>query len=570
MIQDIANHAPIGAQDSGTGSASTVGNWLSGSARSATTAICKLSIPNPAYYFFSAPGKAFTLLTLFARGVAGATVPNTYKDSWHQPQPIALPDMPQPPEPAWMAALDYQSQDEVLAREKRSGRGSSGRPSGGRSGGAGRSGGRGRSGGKSRSGGKGRSGGKSRSGGGKSSGSSIKTGWRNGRLWVNGHEAKDTGRTVKSGKDTYKVYTTSRQSYFVGKANIELRGQRVNLHKLLTVKESGQLKESITTSRGKQYKITSSGGWQKMTIGTGNSRFTISAFPKVRQHTIAKTMFRMAIFNIYFNPHMYNPVHAHFLFHNGQRQTLSCVPSPDNKNIDIGYYDDGSVQPTTASISTATAVSAASSTSAASTPTNSTPTKSTITPGLSGNSTQTPDSKFIKLASAPIGSSIKFAVLDNPDPKAKLTPTPTSVGATNSTTPALAANTTAPAMVSSTSADVSALVPYNTTDIDTSNNITQIDSLLAQADIAHDVMSQLAIMNGDEVLKIIHLDKRVLQYVIASENDTIANFPMIGPKTVEEEHTWYWKSESNAGVKNTDSLVLPVVAAISALKRYIL
>ena len=126
-------------------------------------------------------------------------------------------------------------------------------------------------------------------------------------------------------------------------------------------------------------------------------------------------------------------------------------------------------------------------------------------------------------------------------------------------------------MVSSTSADVSALVPYNTTDIDTSNNITQIDSLLARADIAHDVKSQLAIMNGDEVLKIIHLDRRVLQYVIASENDTIANFPMIGPKTIEEEHTWYWKSEStNAGVENTDSLVLPVVAAISALKRYIL
>ena len=566
MIQDIANPAPIGAQDSGTGSASTVGNWLSGSARSASTAICKLSIPNPAYYFFSAPGKAFTLLTLFARGVAGATVPNTYKDSWNQPQPIALPDMPQPPEPAWMAALDYQSQDEVLAREKRSHRGSSSRGSSSRGSSSRGSSSRGRSSlgvGRRRSGG-----GKSRSGGGKSqSGGSKKTGWENGRLKINGRVAKETGRTIKSGKDTYKVYTTSRQTYFVGKANIKLRGQRINLHKLLMVKESGQLKESITTSRGKQYKITSSGGWQKMTVGTGKSRFTISTFPKVIQRTIAKTMFRMAIFNIFFNPHTYNPVHVHFLFHNGQPRTLSCVPSPDNKNIDIGYYDDGSVQPTTASISAATAVSAASrSTSAVSTPT-----KSTITPGLSGNSTQTPDRKFIKLASAPMGSSIKFAVLDNQDPKAKLTPTPTSVGATNSTTPALAANTRAPAMVSSTSTDVSALVPYNTTDIDTSNNITQIDSLLARADIAHDVKSQLAIMNGDEVLKIIHLDRRVLQYVIASENDTIANFPMIGPKTIEEEHTWYWKSEStNAGVKNTDSLVLPVVAAISALKRYIL
>ena len=114
-------------------------------------------------------------------------------------------------------------------------------------------------------------------------------------------------------------------------------------------------------------------------------------------------------------------------------------------------------------------------------------------------------------------------------------------------------------------------MPHNTTDIDTSNNITQIDSLLARAGIAHNVMTQLAIMNGDEVLKIIQLDKRILQYVIASENDTIINFPTIGPKTVEEEHTWYWKSETtNAGVENTDSLVLPVVAAITALKRYIL
>lgn len=593
MIQDIPNHAPIGAQHSDTSSASTAGNWLAGSARSAASAICKLSIPNPAHYLFSTPGKAFTLLTLFARGVAGATVPNTYNDSWRQPQSIALPDMPQPTEPAWMAALD-QSQDEV-SREKRSPRGRGGSARGGGRSSSSRGGGRSRSGG-SRGGGRTRSGGsRSRSGGSRrGSSGGMRNGWRNGRLIIAGQVARATGRTVKSGNALYKEYTISKQTYFVGKAHYKLNGQRVNLHKLLMVTESGQPKKQITTSRGKQYKITSSGNWQKIRAGTGNNRITISTLPKVREHTIRNTLFKMAMFNIFFNHHMLNPVHVHFLFHKGQPHTLSCVPSPDGKNIDIGYYDDGSVQPTTPSASTAIAVSAARggtsalstagvSTSAVSTAGSSssvvspassstlavsTAINSTTTPA--GNSTQAPDRKFIKLASAPTGSSIKFAVLDNQNPKAKTTPAPTSVGPTNSTTPAQAVNATAPAMVSSPLADASALVPQNTTDIETSNNITQIDALLSRAGVADDVMSQLAIMNGDEVLNIISLDKRVKQMLFDSDNDTILNYPMIGPKTIEERHTWFWRDLSSTGVKNTGSLMLPVVTALSALKRYIL
>lgn len=376
---------------------------------------------------------------------------------------------------------------------------------------------------------------------------------------IAGLMARETGRTIKSGNKVYKEYTTSKQSYYVGKADYELNGRRVNLHKLLTVTESGQRKEHITSSRGKQYKIIPSGNWQKIRAGTGNNRITISTLPKVREHTIANTLFRMAMFNIFFNHYVRNPVHVHFLFHHGRPRTLSCIPNPDSKNIDIGYYDDGSVQPTTASNSTATAAS-----------------NYTTTPGLSGNSTQAPDRKFIKLASAPLGSSIKFAVLDNPDPKANTTSTPTTVGVTNSTTPAFAgvtnstaqpANATLPATVSSTPA----LAPQNGTDIETSNNITQIDSLLAREGVTDNVMSQLAIMNGDEVLKIISLDRRVKQLLFDSDNDTVLNLPMIGPKTVVEKHTWLWKeySNTNTGVKNTGSLLLPVVTALSALKRYI-
>ena len=119
-------------------------------------------------------------------------------------------------------------------------------------------------------------------------------------------------------------------------------------------------------------------------------------------------------------------------------------------------------------------------------------------------------------------------------------------------------------------ATVSSTVPQNSTDIETSNNITQIDSLLAQEGVADNVMSQLAIMNGDDVLKIISLDRRVKQLLFDSDNDTVLNFPMIGPKTVVETHTWLWKEYSNTGVKNTGSLLLPVVTALSALKRYIL
>ncbi len=582
MIQDISNQAPIGAQHSDTNPASTAGNWVAGSARSAASVICKLSIPNPAHYLFSAPGKTFTLLALFARGVAGATVPNTYNDSWRQPQSIALPDMPQPPEPAWMTALD-QSQDEV-SREKRSPRGRGGSARGGGRSSSSRGGGRSRSGGsRSRSGG-------SRRG----SSGGMRNGWRNGRLIIAGQVARETGRTVKSGNALYKEYTISKQTYFVGKAHYELNGQRVNLHKLLMVTESGQPKKQITTSRGKQYKIISSGNWQKIRAGTGNNRFTISTLPKVREHTIRNTLFRMAMFNIFFNHHMLNPVHVNFLFHKGQPHTFSCVPSPDGKNIDIGYYDDGSVQPTTASASTATVVSAAKggtsalgtvgvstsavstasssssvvSTASSSTSAVSTAINSTTTPA--GNSTQAPDRKFIKLASAPTGSSIKFAVLDNQNPKAKTTPAPTSVGPTNSTTPAQVVNATAPAMVGSPPADASVLVPQNTTDIESSNNITRIDALLSRAGVADNVMSQLAIMNGDEVLNIISLDRKVKQLVFDSDNDTILNYPMIGPKTIEERHTWFWRDLSNTGVKNTGSLMLPVVTALSALKRYIL
>ena len=554
MIQNMPNHAPPGAHVSGTGSAATAGNWLSGSARSAASAIGKLSIPNPAHYIFSAPGKAFTLLTLFARGVAGVTVPNTYQDSW--PQPIALPGMPQPPEPEWMTALDYPNQDEELAREKRSPRGRGGSARGGGRSSSSRGGSRSRSSGsRSRS-----SGSRSRSGGSRSRGSSSGNGWHNGRLIIAGLVARETGRTIKSGNKVYKEYTTSKQSYYVGKADYELTGRRVNLHKLLMVTESGQRKAHITSSRGKQYKIIPSGNWQKINVGTGNNRITISTLPKVREHTIANTLFRMAMFNIFFNHYMHNPVHVHFLFHSGRPRTLSCVPNPDCKNIDIGYYDDGLVQPTTESNSTATAAS-----------------NYTTTPGLSGNSTQAPDRKFIKLASAPLGSSIKFAVLDNPDPKANKNSTPTPAGVTNSTTsiPAFAgatnstaqpANATVPATVSSSPA----LAPQNSTDIETSNNITQIDSLLARQGVADNVMSQLAIMNGDDVLKIISLDRRVKQLLFDSDNDTILNYPMIGPKTVVEKHTWLWKEYSNAGVKNTGSPLLPVVTALSALKRYIL
>lgn len=532
------------APNPGSGSTRTDNPLFRGIASSIVSALRQ--IPNPAHVLLSAPGRALTVLTLASRGISGMTVPttdNTRMSTAAAPL-TALPDIPQsPPEPAWMAAMDDQSRDVVLSREKRA-------PRGAARGGGGRSSSRGSS----------RGGSRSRGG---SWGSSRGRGGSRG-VTIGGRPATATGKYVKVGSKTYKEYTTSKTSYYTGKKWYNVHGQRVDLHKRLMYTESGKLKGHITTSKGAQYKITRSGDWLKIRT---NNQLTISTLPQVTLRTIAGITFRTAVLNLYLNHLMHIPVELHFLFHNGEPYKLSCVPNPeDDTKVDIGYYDDNAVQLPTVSTN-ATAVSTADNSTTAPGSASSNTTALDL-PGNNTHTTANSGKKFVRLASAPKGSSISFAVLNNQNPKAKTTAAPASAGA-NITTPsdAQTASTTTPTTVSTptTPANSSAVVPYNTTDIEDSNNITRIDTLIGQEGVATSALSQLVIMNGDEVLKIVPLKQRVSKFLIESGNDTIMAYSMNGPKTIESRHVLLWSWVSNA-FKNAGSLLLPALTTAAALK----
>jgi len=384
-------------------------------------------------------------------------------------------------------------------------------------------------------------------------------------------------------------YITSRTSYYTGKKWYNVHGQRVDLHKRLMYTESGKLKGHITTSRGAQYKITRSGNWLKIKT---NNQLTISALPKVRQHSIAGTVFRMAMFNLYFNHRMHTPADVHFLFHSGEPYKLSCIPSPeDGTKIDIGYYEDGAVQPPTTSTNSTTAISAASKNAT----TIITASKSTMAIASSTTALNLPDSstlapdnpgrKFVKLASVPKGSSISFAVLNNQNPKATTTanpllPTPSGANATTlreaqaagtatptKVTPSspIASSVAVPTKVNPPPTDSSATVPVQHDTSDIANNITRVDALIGRESVADSLPSQLVIMNGGEVLKIVPLEQRVSKFLIGRGNDTIMAYSMNGPKTIQDRHTLLWSWASNA-IKNAGSLLLPALTTVAALK----
>ena len=513
------------------------GGWLS----STTSSIASVlrHIPNPAHLILSAPGRALTILALASRGVTSAPVPfpnNTTMTTAAAPVSIAPPHIPHPPEPAWMVELNDQSSDVVHFRKKRSPRG-------------GRGGGRSSRGGGSRS----RSGGSRRGGRGRSGGSS-------GGVTYNGRPAKATGRYIKVGGRTYKEFVTTRQRYHVGKQWYNIGGHRVDTFKSSLYTDAGKLRHHVTTSNGVRYKISQFGNWLQVKLG---NKLTISTLPRTL-HKIVDSVFRMSVLNLLFKDFRRTSADVYFLSDNDKSYKLSCIPNPeDNAKIDIGYYVDSAVQLPTPSTNTTKAVSTAS--------------NSTTVLSPSGNSTQTLDSgkKFVKLASAPKGSSISFAVLNNQDPKANTTMmAPTSYSA-NTTTTAQETNSTAPATVSSTPANGSVVVPYNATDIEAGHNITQIESLMGKDGVVNNLLSQVVIMNGDEVLETISLGERVSKFLVNSGNDTIMTYSMDEPKTIQRRFTWLWSSsQSNKNTGNMFSaLLLPLttmLTTIGALKNNVL
>lgn len=509
------------------------GGWLSSTTSSVASVL--RHIPNPAHLILSAPGRALTILALASRGITSAPVPfpyNTTMTTVAAPVPIALPDIPHPPEPAWMAELSNQPSDVLHSREKRS-------PRGGGRGGGGRSS---RGGSRSRSGGsRTRSGGSNRGGRGS-----------NGRVTFNGRPAKATGRYIKVGGRTYKEFVTTRQSYHVGKQWYNIGGHRVDTFKSSLYTDAGKLRHHVTTSNGVRHKISQFGKWLQVKLG---NKLTISTLPRTL-HKIADTVFRMSILNLLFKDSGRTSADVYFLSDNGKSYKLSCIPSPeDNEKIDIGYYVDSAVQLPTPSTNSTTAVSTAS--------------NSTTVLSPSGNSTQTLDlgKKFVKLASAPKGSSIRFAVLNNQDPKANTTMMAPTSHSANTTTTAQETNSTAPATVGSTPANGSVVVPYNATDIEVGHNITQIESLIGQKGVVNNLLSQVVIMNGDEVLETISLGERVSKFLVNSGNDTIMTYSMDEPKTIQRRFTWLWSSsQSNKNTGNMFSaLLLPLTTMLTTI-----
>lgn len=329
------------------------GGWLSSTTSSVASVL--RHIPNPAHLILSAPGRALTILALASRGITSAPVPfpyNTTMTTVAAPVPIALPDIPHPPEPAWMAELSNQPSDVLHSREKRS-------PRGGGRGGGGRS---------SRGGSRSRSGGSRRGGRGRSGGSS-------GGVTYNGRPAKATGRYIKVGGRTYKEFVTTRQSYHVGKQWYNIGGHRVDTFKSSLYTDAGKLRHHVTTSNGVRYKISQFGNWLQVKLG---NKLTISTLPRTL-HKIADSVFRMSILNLLFKDSGRTSADIYFLFDNDKSYKLSCIPNPkDNAKIDIGYYVDSAVQLPTPSTNSTTAVSTA--------------TNSTTVLSPSGNSTQTLDS----------------------------------------------------------------------------------------------------------------------------------------------------------------------------------
>ena len=521
-------------------------HWLSHTTNCVYNAL--RHIPNPAHLLFSAPGQAITLLALASRGISGA---DAYPDtsamaSAIDPEPFsaALPDLPPPSEPAWMAALndlhdldsfdphsdqessghDGNNDGNIVSRQKREPRGGS--VGGGRGGSSGRGGG-----------------GRSSSGRGRGFGGSSSRGHAN---------SKATGRYFSSGSRVGKEYVTKTKTYFTGKELYNVHGRQVNLYKNLMFDKTGKLKKQITTANGVKYNIKQSKGW--LTVKT-NNHFTISTIPKVRSQRILGTMFRLSLFNFYLS-HLWNtPVEVHYLFRNSESRKLLFVPDPvDSSKVNIGYYQTSADELPTANNTTMTAYTG----------------NHTTTASPAGHNVTTtsppPDKQFITIATAPKGSSISLALLNNPEAKPSVT---TSSNVTTTASPVTPTNGTQ--LPSSTEPLPTPAppteLPSNTTDIQVSNNVTRLNSLIPRGNIATDVASQLVIMNGDDVLGTMPLAHKVEKFLVNSNNDTFLTFAMNEPKTVENRFVEWWWSYSNIAVaaNKPGYLLVPLLAA-GALK----
>ncbi|WP_422448649.1 MULTISPECIES: hypothetical protein [unclassified Endozoicomonas] len=547
--------------------------WLTGKARHslACAAHTLKHLPNPAYYASSAPARLITLLTLAGKCIADVTTHTSVNakptslstltnstDSF-LPVPLTPPDVKSPGKPAWMAALNSQNEhdsgqteekppqvviereatkDEIEAplRYKRSPRGSSSSRGGG-----------------SRGSGSSRRGSRRSSGGVGGGGShhplpGPKGGKSTGRQWL--------GR-IGGKKHIGREYAKMEKNYFTGRKWFKPKGiskhEPVNLHDTLLFSKTGKLKDKIITPQGNAYKIEKSNHW----LMVKNDKQIISTIPKAVKFNHGANAFKLGVFNIY-SPWL--PVTAYFLYHDKTAMPFELYFRPstsDNSKTDIGYYAPSTNESPTGSV-------------------NHFSPNGTFVYQNSTAVIDDSDKHFIKIASVPKGSAVSFALLNNQKPKTETgvptsaTETPTSLP--DITTPAHPTNGSQSLSTNTNCTDVSEptpmpIKPLNSTDIESNNNMTRVNTLLNEESLLTDVSSQLVIMNEGEVLKIIGLPHRVSQFFLDSENDTVFTYSMDEPTSEEVKYVdWqpgYWYSSANKVADQSPyNLLLPMLGMV--------
>lgn len=522
-IQHSARIAAPVEQASDSDSTPSTSQWMKFSAGSVRETLRQ--IPNPAYYLTSAPGRVLTLLALAGRGlscdtVADVTAVNSNVRTTGYDSGAAI--HPLEAESAWAAELDDQhnpQDDDIISREKRSPRG--GRGGGGRSSSSGKS--------SSRSRGRG--------------GSPV---------------AFSRTHTVKT------------KNYFTGKHKLKVHGQEVDLYKGLLYTKTGELKSQITTSRGEKYDIKRSGNWLRITT---KDRVSIATLPAVRQQSFAGFMFRMSVFSIALNQ-LSKPdsiTEMQYLFHHRDPFRLTLTPNPDdNSMVDIGYYNTSPELLPTANNTTMAGGTGNGTT--------------LLSPsGKNATAVNQPGTGFVRLTSVPKDDKISFVLLNNPNTKppvstsssgpatastaSGVTPTPAPpVGTLESSTDGTQSPsstelaTTSPVSNSGTATPL----PSGPTDILASNNITQINTLIAEEGVATNVVSQLFIMAGEKIVGTLQFKHRVSKFLMHNDNDAVMVASMLDPKT--EEKTYYYDVGAAESSSKPSSLLAHLFAACTAIK----
>ncbi|USE36225.1 hypothetical protein [Endozoicomonas sp. SCSIO W0465] len=357
----------------------------------------------------------------------------------------------------------------------------------------------------------------------------------------------------RHGSYVYKEYVRTTRDYYTGKHWLKIGGQKVDLYKNSLHTQSGHLKHHITTSQGSRYKVAQVKSWSQIKTDHG---ITINALSKVAQFKHGDSLFKLAACSIFFNTLWNNSLEMYFL--SGQNTLLRLLfktNDSDNTKIDIGYYENNTDEQPTSGISSPAAAN------------------ETVTDSSRENK------KFIRIATIPKGDNLRFAILNNEQPKREISPTPVSKN--NGSTSEISSRITpepdyTPALQNSNHTNINdtALVKETFNPIyannTEANNITRINALLAQQNISTSAKTQLVIMGGDEKPEIIPLSNLVDKFLFHSDNDTLLTYSMNGPKVYNDYFGHWIYSPLNSATENSGNMLWTVMATIAAQMQQLL